>query len=338
MHSNHIIPPENENRWTAFLNGEAGIPDFPNAGEIENADLTSVWESMGTHFSYTSSNPDRAWLQLQNEITKLDKKRKIRQLNYRILQVAAMLVMALGIGFAAYRLMKIPDKEISIPVAMAVAETEAHPANYTIITFADGSTAKLNASTKIEYPAKFTGATRTVKLTGEAFFEVSRDTLHPFVIETENAAVEVLGTSFNVSAYPHASLVEVNVTTGKVKLTQLVQGKTNAKPAILPAGERGWLRVTDNTIGQVRSLAPNYSSWITRQIVFQRTPLSEAFAVLENTYHVKIRMETPEIGRIPYTANFADLKLDDIVEVIARTHKLKVKRNGNEIVFARRTN
>ena len=74
MHSNHIIPPENENRWTAFLNGEAGIPDFPNAGEIENADLTSVWESMGTHFSYTSSNPDRAWLQLQNEITKLDKK------------------------------------------------------------------------------------------------------------------------------------------------------------------------------------------------------------------------------------------------------------------------
>jgi ferric-dicitrate binding protein FerR (iron transport regulator) len=57
--------------------------------------------------------------------------------------------------------------------------------------------------------------------------------------------------------------------------------------------------------------------------------------VLENTYHVKIRMEDPEIGSLPYTANFANLKLDYIIEVMAHTHKLKVDRKGDEIVFAR---
>ena len=108
------------------------------------------------------------------------------------------------------------------------------------------------------------------------------------------------------------------------------------KSAILPAGERGWLKIADSEIFQEGVLATNYSSWITKQIVFQRTPLAEAFVVLENTYHVNIKMVNPEIGAIPYTVNFANSKLDDIIEIIARTHKLKVKRNGDEIVFARK--
>jgi ferric-dicitrate binding protein FerR (iron transport regulator) len=177
-----------------------------------------------------------------------------------------------------------------------------------------------------------------VKLSGEAFFEVTRDKTRPFIIETESASVAVLGTSFNVSAYSRAGLVEVNVETGKVKLTQHTEGKSVPKSAILPAGERGLLKIADGEIIQAEILAPNYSAWITKEINFQRTPLAEAFSVLENTYHVKIRMEDSEIGRIPYTANFADMKLDYIVEVIARTHKLEVKRNGDEIVFARVVN
>jgi ferric-dicitrate binding protein FerR (iron transport regulator) len=92
--------------------------------------------------------------------------------------------------------------------------------------------------------------------------------------------------------------------------------------------------VTDGEMGHYEMLAPNYSSWITKEISFQRTPLAEAFSVLENTYHVKIKMESSDIGRIPSTTNFANKKLDFIVDVLARTHKLKVKRNGDEIVFS----
>jgi ferric-dicitrate binding protein FerR (iron transport regulator) len=245
-----------------------------------------------------------------------------------------MIAIVLGIAFATYKIVKTPGKQLEGSVQMAVAETEAHPANFTVITLPDGSTVKMNASTKIEYPEHFAADVRKVKLSGEAFFEVTRDTAHPFIIETKNASVEVLGTSFNVSAYPEAGLVEVNVKTGKVKLTQHTTGNTASKSAILPAGERGWLKISDGEMGQEKILSPNYSAWISKEMVFQRTPLAEAFAVLENTYHVKIRMENPEIGRMPYTANFANLKLDYIVEVIARTHNLKVVRNDREIIFA----
>jgi len=247
-------------------------------------------------------------------------------------------VMVVGIGFAAYHFIGTPEKQLNAPVMMVVAQTEAHPDNLTLISLPDGSMVKMNASTKIEYPEHFTASARRVKLSGEAFFEVTSDTACPFIIDTENASVEVLGTSFNVAAYPRSGLVEVNVETGKVKLTQITEGNSIPKSAILPAGERGWLKVADNEIGHLKILAPNYSSWITKEIVFQRTPLAEAFAVLENTYHVTIRMENPEIGSLPYTANFADLKLDYIVDVIARTHHLKVKKSGEEIIFAANVN
>jgi len=338
MQFNNDIPTKKENRWAAFLNGEPDISVVSNQEAEENAEFTDAWEAAGNNFSYSAANPDQAWLNIQKEITKSDQGLKITVFKSTVFRYAAMLVMAIGIGFAAYQIIKTPEKQVEVQVRMAVAETEAHPLNPSVIILPDGSTVKMNASTRIEYPEHFTAHARKVKLSGEAFFEVTRDTAAPFIIETANASVEVLGTSFNVSAYPRAGVVEVNVETGKVKLTQLSDGKSVLKSVLLPAGQRGWLKVAGNEIGHAEILATNYSSWITKKIIFQRTPLAEAFAILENTYHVKIKMENSDIGTIPYTANFANLNLDYIVEVIARTHQLKVKKIGDEIVFARIVN
>lgn len=332
------IPTQKEIRWTAFLNGEPDIPAISNQEAEEISEYTEVWEAAGNTFSYSAANPDQAWHHLQKELNKSDRKLKITIFKSRIFKYAAMLVMVLGIGFAAYQVIKTPEKQVEASVALTVAETDAHPLSLSVITLPDGSTVKMNASTRIEYPVHFAANVRKVKLSGEAFFEVTRDSTAPFIIETANASVEVLGTSFNVSAYPQAGLVEVNVETGKVKLTQHTDGKSVLKSVQLPAGERGWLKVASNEIGQDEMLATNYSSWITKKIIFQRTPLAAAFAVLENTYHVKIRMGNTDIGTIPYTANFANLNLDYIVEVIARTHQLKVNRNGDEIIFTKIAN
>jgi len=335
MKPNHIIPPEKEARWAAFLNGESEISDVSRMEAEEMDDFTAVWEVAGTSFSNSAANPNQAWLNIQKEISNPDEKLEIRIFNSLFFKYAAMIVIVMGIGFATFKIIKSSEKSVDTPVLMTFANTEAHPANFTVITLPDGSTVKMNASTRIEYPEHFAADIRKVKLSGEAFFEVTRDTLHPFIIETVNASVEVLGTSFNVSAYPEAGLVEVNVKTGKVKLTQLAEGNSTSKSAILPAGERGWLDVVNGKMGQDMIVTPNYSAWITKEIIFQRTPLTEAFSILENTYHVKIKMENPEIGKIPYTANFANQELDYITDVLARTHQLKFVRNGDQIIFAK---
>ncbi len=334
----NTIPPEKENQWTAFLNGEPDIQDNPLLDSKEKAEFKAAWETCGTGFSYTAANPDKAWGDLQKKISKPNNALIYKTFSSRVFQYAATILIVLGIGFAAYQIIQTSSKQSTIPVQLMVAKTEAHPLNLSIITLPDGSTVKMNADTRIEYPEKFAADLRKVKLSGEAFFEVKRDTARPFIIETANASVEVLGTSFNVSAYPHAELVEVNVKTGKVKLTRISTSISGSKSAILPAGQRGWINLAAGEIGHANALSPNYCSWITKEIIFQHTPLSEAFDVLENTYHVKISMKNPEIGAIPYTANFADSNLDNIIEVIARTHHLKVKRVGGEIIFARFVN
>ena len=335
MLPNTIIPPENEIRMTAFLNKEPENSDISNSEAVEMENFIATWETVGTAYSHSAANPDNAWANLKNNLAKSNPNLTTRILRSPFFRIAAMFVMVAGIGFAAYKAVQNPEKKLVASVNQIVKETELHPVALTIVSLPDGSQVKLNAGTRIEYPESFGSGKRKVKLTGEAFFNVTRDTLHPFVIDTEHASVEVLGTSFNVSAYPDAKLVVVNVETGKVKLSSFVNGKLQANSAILPAGKRGWVKVEDGELGQMSIISPNYSAWMTKKLSFQRTPLAEAFSVLENTYHVRIVMENPEIGSIPYTANFADLQLDYILKVIARTHQLQSTRNGDEIIFAR---
>ncbi len=335
MQSNTIIPPENETRMTAFLNKEPENSEISNLEIIEMEGFISTWETIGTGYSHSAANPDQAWANLQKKLSKPDLNLKTRIFRSPIFRAAAMIVLVAGIGLVTYKSVQTPQSKLDLPIKQVIAETVIHPASFSVTTLPDGSVVKLNAGTKIEYPEVFGSGKRIVKLAGEAFFNVQRDTLHPFVIETEHASVEVLGTSFNVSAYPNAKIVEVHVETGKVKLTQLLKGKFETNSALLPAGERGWIKIEEGEIGHMPIISKNYSSWITRKVSFQRTPLVEAFSILENTYHVRIVMESPEIGQIPYTANFADLELDYIIKVIARTHQLKATRNGEEIVFAR---
>jgi len=336
MNSKDNILPDEESRWIAFLNGEPDIPDTIDLDEKEKASLTRIWEMAGTDYSYSAANPEKGFDKVWMEIANSDRILKISFFRRDLFKYAAMLVMVLGIGFAVFQLIRKPKGFEDSPVRITIAGTVAHPLNVMRILLPDGSSVRLNANTKIEYPEHFAGKIRKVKLSGEAFFEVTKDSIHPFRIETSNASVEVLGTSFNVSAYPNTGEVEVNVETGRVKLSEFTPGITNLKFIVLPAGERGWLRVSKGEIGHTQGLEPNFASWMTKVVNFQRTPLTEVCSVLENTYHVKFRLENPEIGEILYTANFADLNLDYIVKVIAHTHHLQIKKSGDEIILAKR--
>ena len=328
--------PDKESQWIGYLNGEPDIPDSIDLDENKKASLTRIWELAGTDYSYSAADPEKGLNKVRMHIGKSNRILKINLFRKDLFKYAAMLVMVLGIGFAAFQLVRKPKSVENIPLQLAIAKSDAHPVSAMKISLPDGSFVRLNANTKIEYPEHFTGKIRKVKLSGEAFFEVTKDSIHPFRIETPNASVEVLGTSFNVSAYPNTDKVVVNVETGKVKLSEHTNGSTELKFIVLPAGERGWIKVSQGEIGHRQELEPNYASWMTKIVNFQRTPLVEVCSVLENTYHVKFRLENPEIGEILYTANFADLNLDYIVKVIARTHHLQVKKNGDEIILARR--
>ena len=174
MHFNKNVPSESEKRWIAYLNGEPDVSDFADLGEKEKDDLTSVWEKAGTNYSYSAANPGKGWSALQNQIKNSENSHKITIFRNPVLKYAAMVVLVAGIGFLAYQTMKTPQTVEDIPIRMLTAQTETHPMTFTTVILPDGSIVKLNANTKMDYPERFARDVRKVRLSGEAFFEVTQ--------------------------------------------------------------------------------------------------------------------------------------------------------------------
>lgn len=322
-----------EERFVSYLAGESDINDekgFPVNDEFR--ELEKTWDLAGSAYSYRNSDPDLAWSKLNEALSTEAKIVPIKRFN--LLRYAAIFVALLALGSITFMLTNRPAKNIeelaALPPEMKTVQTVANPSELTTVILPDGTTVKMNASSTLQYPTQFATGSRKVKLSGEAYFEVVHDAANPFILELNNMEVEDLGTSFMISAYPGKAGVEVNVTSGSVRL----RDKNQKEEALLVAGWSGKYRFENDKIEVANSLDANYLSWITKEVSFHHTPLSTVFEELENVYHVRITFNDPEIAKIPYTANFEKFDLGDIVKIIAQTHHLTVKKEGDGYVFA----
>jgi len=323
-----------EERFVSYLAGESdnNIENgFPVNDEFR--ELEKIWDLTGSAYSYRNSNPEMAWSKLNEELSADAKIVPLKRFN--LLRYAAIFVALVALGSITFMLTNRPAKNIEELTALAAHEmktvqTAANPSELTTVVLPDGTTVKMNASSTLQYPAQFAAGSRKVKLSGEAYFEVVHDAANPFIVELNNMEVEDLGTSFMISAYPGKAGVEVNVTSGSVRLRE----KNQKEEALLVAGWSGKYRSENGKIKVINSLNTNYLSWITKEVSFHRTPLSAVFEELENVYHVRITFTDPGIADIPYTANFEKFDLGDIVKIIAQTHHLSVKKEGDGFVLA----
>lgn len=137
------------------------------------------------------------------------------------MSIAAALIPLLIIAGSYLYYTSTKDKWVEISVAYGDKKHFLLP---------DSSEIWLNAGTAIKYPEKFSKAQRLVYLDGEAYFSVRKDAAKPFIVETSQLSVKVLGTQFNVKAYADDELVTTTLTSGKVEVTPPVQGSQILKP------------------------------------------------------------------------------------------------------------
>jgi ferric-dicitrate binding protein FerR (iron transport regulator) len=322
-----------EERFVSFLVGDSELSfESADADKKSLEELEQTWILTGTAHSFRNSDTDKAWSNLSKQIKVKPKIVPIRKFN--MLRYAAIFVALVALASITFLLTQksgiISDPLVAAATEVKIIQTVSNPLEPTTILLPDGSVVKMNAGSKLEYPSQFSVDNRKVKLSGEAYFEVIHDASRPFIVALNNLEVEDLGTSFNISAYPGKEKVEVNVSSGSVRLREL----NIKKEAVLVAGWNAKCIKGSGSIEVTKELSPNYLSWLTREVSFHHTPLSTVFESLENIYHVKIDYSNPEIAGIPYTANFEKFELYDIVNVIAKTHHLKVTKEADRIVFA----
>jgi len=195
------------------------------------------------------------------------------------------------------------------------------------ISLPDGSKVWLNKNSKLTFSKIFNKDKRIVKLSGEAFFEVKRDTLSPFIVMTSDALVTVLGTSFNVKANNRKE-VDVTVRTGKVKLESI----KNRNNVILEPFQKGHLDIETDKLIKVNDKDLNTLVWKRKVLIFNDTPLIDLIKDLEQTYNVKIKLQNSDLNNCPFTGRYSTKKkieniLDDISIILKMKKTVKTSNN-----------
>ena len=179
------------------------------------------------------------------------------------------------------------------------------------ITLADGTHIWLNSGSQLSYPTEFTGKTREVLLSGEAFFDVTPNPAKPFYVITRDIKIRVLGTSFNVSAYDEDVTAQTILVTGKISA-----GKNNlfAQTIDLVPGERMVYEKSSENILKDNVDVKLYASWVNGYLIIENMPITEVLRKVQRYYNQSI--STGEgLEKITFSGKL-DLK-DDITDVLA---------------------
>lgn len=300
----------------------AGQSDVNLAGLKDNQELL---EKAKLWFETRRFNTHEAWDKVTLLIEESSKVINIqpspqRNIFYRkMLRIAASILLAAILGTTGYI---IGFRQLKPTVYSEVITNDKQVVNGIILP--DGSVVTLNRNSKLTFPQSFSGNMREVSISGEAFFEVKPDPSNPFVITAGQAQIKVLGTSFNVCAYPDEERVDVVVETGKVQVTSVVKAQTPSYNLILSPGEKGTVSNKDFSLEKSLNADRNISAWRTHQFVFDQTPLSDVIAVLQKVYFANIQIVDPAINDLVLTASFNNQPVDFILDVIRLTFNLEL--------------
>lgn len=197
------------------------------------------------------------------------------------------------------------------------------------LVLSDGTVVLLNADSKITFPTRFTGDKRTVKLVGEAYFKVSKNKHRPFIVETGNLYTKVLGTEFNLKAYPHS---DVNVTLIKGSVAVNAEGKE----VMLKPGENA--EYSENKDIEVTTVdTEGYIQWKDGYFYFDNVPLIDVVRDLGRWYNVNIEIRNNSL--MSYRLHFIASRKASIKEFVDNLNEfnyLHVVHKDNKLIIDRK--
>jgi transmembrane sensor len=296
----------------------------------EKEDILRMVEKVDLYFDLKKYPAEKALKKVQNKIKKNSESNltRFRKLfSYPLMRVAAALLVAALLSVAGYEM--VSNRAASVKIL------EISSADQVVKSFQlpDGTLVSLNSNTQLKYPKRFGKDTREVTIEGEAFFEVKPNKNKPFIIHAGNAQIKVLGTSFNVSAYPRARLVEVIVETGKVQVSNKLTVTEQTNELILDPGDKGTLVYSSNALLKTTNQDPNFMAWKTNNLIFRATSLNEVIRNLEKVYKVNIRLADPKLNGLLLTAHFNDYPLDFILKVIESTFQMETQKIDGQYIL-----
>ncbi|MCK9422056.1 MAG: FecR domain-containing protein [Bacteroidales bacterium] len=239
-----------------------------------------------------------------------------------LLKIAAVVLILLGIAAGVY--MNVSRK----PAVTMVRLNTVNEANTLIKTLTDGSVIYLAQNSLFSFPEEFKSASRNVELKGEAFFDIMPNSDKPFIIETDEALIQVLGTAFNVKT-KNVDGFELFVDRGKVKVT-LKKNPVHSEMVI--AGEK--ISTVNNSLVKSKYTANEATAWYKQRMHFKDEKLQNIITVLNRNFNTNFVLADNEIGKHKLTVTFQSETAGTMTELICVALNLKSQTINGSVVLS----
>lgn len=231
--------------------------------------------------------------------------------------------------FTTALILYVKDKEKLPVVQVAYKVVKTTTGQMKVITLTDGSEITLNNQSSLKYPTSFNGKTRTVFLSGEAFFKVAHNPAKPFKVHTEKLQIHVLGTSFDVRAYKDDKDVAVAVATGKVGV-QSIAIKNKQTYTLLPGDQLTYNPKKEEFIkSAIDPLTANH--WQEGVLIFKNQPLISITRELERHYKVKFQFVNKSLQNKELSLNVKNQRIAVVMKALSLSGSFNYKITGNDI-------
>jgi ferric-dicitrate binding protein FerR (iron transport regulator) len=237
-------------------------------------------------------------------------------------RVAAAILMLLGISAVLYLNSK-PKPAIGL-----VQINTVNDANTLVKTLADGSVIYIAQNSLFSFPEEFQSESRSVELKGEAFFDITPDKNKPFIIETDEVMIQVLGTTFNVKTQNGNDFM-LFVDRGKVKVT--LKNNPSASQLVV-AGEK--ITSVKNKLVKSKYVPANQPVWYRQRMHFKDETLLNIITVLNRNFNTTFVLAEKELGNQKMTATFHNETAETMTELICATLNLKSHTVNGSVVLS----
>ncbi len=291
-----------------------------------------TWDE--THIKF---NPTNSELIFKNILNKIDdqQEQKIRSIKKPVLinirpfiflsKIAATILLFGAVWYYATHIS--PDSKSELIVKTVQKHNPAGQKSK--IYLPDGTEVWLNAESKITFPEQFLPNKREVILTGEAFFNVTKNPEQPFIVKTGKISTIVLGTSFNINAFENEPNVKVSLKTGKVKVE--FENNLGLKFLFLNPGEAMNYNKTNDDVRKEIFNNELSLAWKDGVIVFEDAEFDEIINTLSRWYGVNFKIENRKYDSWSYTGSFDNAILENVLHSISFTKEFTYKINQKNV-------
>lgn len=325
------------------MNQETIIKYISGNSTIEEAEEVLLWRGESDENKIEFNRLKNAWSlssyqrRLENSVCDKSYKKikgrvsvKSRLLGMSVFRYASVIVIALisGVFINKSYLSK------SVEIAKSYNTIRVPFGQTSSVVLADGSIVWLNSGSELTYNGNIEKGEQRVKLSGEGFFNISKNKKRKFIVETNSIDMHVYGTAFNVEAYRSSDFVRTTLVEGSVGICNKM-GKLRLK---LQPGKTVEYSKSSKILNLRNVDTTMYTSWKKGLVTFRDETLFEISKKLERWYNVKIIFEDKELKKVLYSGTILKYKpIDQILEVLKLTadieYKLKVRAEEQSIIF-----